>query len=288
MQLSLIREDFPNPENFDGKSSLWINTKDRGIYFGPNRVFLNYDDPDSPATIGDLDRELGRKNYFAIETKFIDSDGDLILNTCKNNATYDKMTKRIKYTISEIVDYNGKTMGIPLRNYRRIDTEYMNSDTSLLCIDLLGDVNGEKKSCIIVFPEDKVSSVSLVELSKKFVIPDLMCFLSDLVVNYRLEGEEYYTSLVLYNDLTNQSLSNPLLFKFEQNLNENKCRKVYNSELSETPLSLGFVLDLTNDGLLSLYYYPFLGDQSSTITNIYDYYIKSCSVKFYFSHEIEF
>ena len=272
MQLSLIRQD--RPEDNDGKSRLWIRPSDKGLYFGVDRVFLNYDDPDSPATIGDLDRELERRDYFSIESKFIDSSGDLVFNTAKNNKKYNKVTKKLEYIMSEIVDKKGKNLGTTIRTYRRMESVFINSDTSLLSIDFLG---GDQE-CKIVFPEDRVTSVSLLELAKKFVIPGVSCVLSDLTASYATTDSSDYTDIVLYNEFSKPKFQDPTLFKYQLFEEDNQSRRVYSDKLPDTPLDMGFVLDLTNDGLLSLHYYPTL-DPSSAITGLFDYYIKSCSVK---------
>jgi hypothetical protein len=281
MQLSLIRDNYPAPE--DGKTRLWINPEDRGIYFGLDRIFLNYDDPDSPATIGDLDRELNRRDYFAIETKFIDSSGDLVLNTFKNNIEYDKITHKIRYKMCEVVDKSNNTLGITLRTYKRLEADYLNSaDSTLLSIDFLDD----SEKCKIVFPEDKASSVNLSELAKKYVIPGVSCELSDLRVSFRTNDSSEYQDSLLYNEYNYQTLfgGNQILFEYRLDKVDNQYRRYYNTNISSTVLSLGFVLDLTEDGLLSLHYYPSSSNHNSSIT-ITDYYIKSCSVKFKYLYQ---
>lgn len=279
MQLSLIRENYPTPIEGE-KSRLWINPEDRGLYFGLDRVFLNYDDPDSPATIGDLDRELNRRDYFAIETKFIDSSGDLVLNTFKNNIDYDKITHKIRYKMCEVVDKGNRKLGTTLRTYKRLEADYLNSaDSTLLSIDFLDS----SEKCKIVFPEDKVSSVSLSELAKKYVIPGVVCELNEIIVSYKNEGDSNYLDERLHFDGYDlPAASNIVLFEYKLSQTDNQYRRYYNTELSNYIFSFGFVLDLTEDGLLSLHYYPSL---STFSTDIKDYYIKSCSVKFKYMYQ---
>lgn len=277
MQLSLIRKDYPGNLDY---SCLWINSENKNLYYGQDQVFLNSDDIDAPATLGDLDRELEKRNYFVIEPKFIDSFGDLVLNTFDNNIKYDKKTKRVSYSLSEILDEEGKVMGVTIRTYKKMEADYLNIDTSLLSIDLLDGT----ENCKIVFPEDKVSSVSLVELSKKIIIPGVRCVLDNIVVSYLPENSTEYIDLLLYDrtTLTSISSSNSWLFKYSRNISDNQYRRVYNNMLSDTVLELGFILDLTNDGILNLYYSPssLNGENSSTVISLDDYYIKSCSIRF--------
>lgn len=275
MQLSLIRENYPEP--IDEKQRLWINPKDRGLYFGLDRIFINYDDIDTPATIGDLDRELERRNYFSLEQKFIDSSGNLVLNTLKTNINYDKRTKKITYDISETRDKSNRKVGVSLRTYKSMKVDFINADTSLHCIDLIEGT----ETCKIIFPEDRVTSVSLVELSKKFVIPELSCELSSLEISFT-EGKGLpYSDVILYDDVSKKdSIADPTLFKYVLDQSDNQHRRQYNTSLSENILYNGFILDLTNDGLLSLY---LLKDPTETVIDIYDYYIKSCSVKLVYS-----
>lgn len=275
MQLSLIRENYPEP--VENKKRLWINPKNKGLYFGLDRIFINYDDIDTPATIGDLDRELERRNYLSLETKFIDSSGNLVLNTMKSNISYDKRTKKITYSISEAEDKSHNKVGVPLRTYKNMKVTFINADTSLHCIDLIEGT----ESCKIVFPEDKTTSVSLVELSKKFVIPELSCELSNLEVSFT-EGEGMpYSNVILFDSISKRnSIADPTLFKYVLNQSDNQHKRVYNTSLSNNILYNGFTLDLTNDGLLSLY---LLKNSTETIIDVYDYYIRSCSVKLVYS-----
>lgn len=277
MQLSLIRKDYPGNLDY---SCLWINSENKNLYYGQDQVFLNSDDIDAPATLGDLDRELEKRNYFVIEPKFIDSFGDLVLNTFDTNIKYDKKTKRVSYSLSEILDEEGKVMGVTIRTYKKMEANYLNIDTSLLSIDLLDGT----ENCKIVFPEDKVSSVSLVELSKKIIIPGVRCVLDNIVVSYLPENSTEYIDLLLYDRiaLTSISSSNSWLFKYSRDISDNQYRRVYNSTLSDTVLELGFILDLTDDGILNLYYSPssLNGENSSTLISLDDYYIKSCSIRF--------
>lgn len=275
MQLSLIRENYPEP--VENKKRLWINPENKGLYFGLDRIFINYDDIDTPATIGDLDRELERRNYLSLETKFIDSSGNLVLNTMKSNISYDKRTKKITYSISEAEDKSHNKVGVPLRTYKNMKVTFINADTSLHCIDLIEGT----ESCKIVFPEDKTTSVSLVELSKKFVIPELSCELSNLEVSFT-EGEGMpYSNVILFDSISKRnSIVDPTLFKYVLNQSDNQHKRVYNTSLSNNILYNGFTLDLTNDGLLSLY---LLKNSTETIIDVYDYYIRSCSVKLVYS-----
>jgi hypothetical protein len=277
MQLSLIRKDYPGNLDY---SCLWINSENKNLYYGQDQVFLNSDDIDAPATLGDLDRELEKRNYFVIEPKFIDSFGDLVLNTFDTNIKYNKKTRRVSYSLSEILDEEGKVMGVTIRTYKRMEADYLNIDTSLLSIDLLDGT----ENCKIVFPEDKVSSVSLVELSKKIIIPGVRCVLDNIVVSYLPENSTEYVDLLLYDRvaLTSISSSNSWLFKYSRNISDNQYRRVYNNTLSDTVLELGFILDLTDDGILNLYYSPssLNGENSSTLISLNDYYIKSCSIRF--------
>ena len=278
MQLSLIRENYPGNSEY---GCLWINSENKNLYYGQDQVFLNSDNIDAPATLGDLDRELEKRNYFVIEPKFIDSFGDLILNTFDNNLKYDKRTKRVSYSLSEIFDKDKKIMGVTIRTYKKMETNYLNIDTSLLSIDLLDGT----ESCKIVFPEDKVSSVSLIELSKKIIIPGIRCVLDNVVVSYLPENStEGYIDKVLYNRDTLRSIddSNSWLFKYNRSISDNQYRRVYNNTLSDAILELGFILDLTDDGILSLYYSPssLNGNNDSTMNTLTDYYIKNCSVRF--------
>lgn len=277
MQLSLIRKDYPGDLDY---GCLWINSENKNIYYGRDQVFLNSDDIDAPATLGDLDRELEKRKYFVIEPKFIDSFGDLILNTFDTNLKYDKKTKRVSYKLSEILDKDGKVMGVTIRTYKKMEADYLNIDTSLLSVDLLGGT----ENCKIVFPEDKVSSVSLVELSKKIIIPGVRCILDNIIVSYLPEGSTKYEDRLLYDRINLKSIneSDSWLFKYNRDILDNQYRRIYNSKLSDTILDLGFILDLTNDGILSLFYSPssLNGNSNSTITTLADYYIKSCSVRF--------
>ena len=277
MQLSLIRKDYPGNLDY---GCLWINSENKNLYYGQDQVFLNSDDIDAPATLGDLDRELEKRNYFVIEPKFIDSFGDLVLNTFDTNIKYDKKTRRVSYSLSEILDEEGKVMGVTIRTYKKMEANYLNIDTSLLSIDLL---NGTE-NCKIVFPEDKVSSVSLVELSKKIIIPGVRCVLDNVVVSYLPENSTEYIDLLLYDRTTFTSISNSnsWLFKYSRNISDNQYRRVYNNTLSDVVLELGFILDITDDGILSLYYSPssLNGENSRTPISLNDYYIKSCSIRF--------
>lgn len=277
MQLSLIRKDYPGNLDY---SCLWINSENKNLYYGQDQVFLNSDDIDAPATLGDLDRELEKRNYFVIEPKFIDSFGDLVLNTFDTNIKYNKKTRRVSYSLSEILDEEGKVMGVTIRTYKKMEADYLNIDTSLLSIDLLDGT----ENCKIVFPEDKVSSVSLVELSKKIIIPGVRCVLDNIVVSYLPENSTEYVDLLLYDRvaLTSISSSNSWLFKYSRDISDNQYRRVYNNTLSDTVLELGFILDLTDDGILNLYYSPssLNGENSSTLISLDDYYIKSCSIRF--------
>ena len=266
MQLSLILGNSPTKKNIDvWKDRVWINTANGGLYHDSNRVFPNYDNVDSPATLGDLDRELKKRNYLSLEPKFINSNGDLVLNLNKNNITYNKVTRKNTYFLSE---EKGKSVGsseeviigTTLRTYRKMETDYLNCDTSLKIIDFL-NTNVE---CQIVFPEDKTTFVNLTEVSKKFIIPGVSCELKRLVITcYDSEKE---TEKVLVEN------GNDLLFKYEHYEN-NECRKEYNtgqrSFCSESEVD--FILDLTENGMLSLYY---TGDKYT------DFFIKSCSVIF--------
>ena len=277
MQLSLIRKDYPGNLDY---GCLWINSENKNLYYGQDQVFLNSDDIDAPATLGDLDRELEKRNYFVIEPKFIDSFGDLVLNTFDTNIKYDKKTRRVSYSLSEILDEEGKVMGVTIRTYKKMEANYLNIDTSLLSIDLL---NGTE-NCKIVFPEDKVSSVSLVELSKKIIIPGVRCVLDNVVVSYLPENSTEYIDLLLYDRTTFTSISNSnsWLFKYNRSISDNQYRRVYNNTLSDAVLELGFILDITDDGILSLYYSPssLNGENSRTPISLNDYYIKSCSIRF--------
>lgn len=277
MQLSLIRKDYPGNLDY---GCLWINSENKNLYYGQDQVFLNSDDIDAPATLGDLDRELEKRNYFVIEPKFIDSFGDLVLNTFDTNIKYDKKTRRVSYSLSEILDEEGKVMGVTIRTYKKMEANYLNIDTSLLSIDLL---NGTE-NCKIVFPEDKVSSVSLVELSKKIIIPGVRCVLDNVVVSYLPENSTEYIDLLLYDRTTFTSISNSnsWLFKYNRSISDNQYRRVYNNTLSDVVLELGFILDITDDGILSLYYSPssLNGENSRTPISLNDYYIKSCSIRF--------
>lgn len=275
MQLSLIRKDYPEPTP-RREQRLWINTKDRGLYFGLDRIFFNYDDIDSPATIGDLDRELGRRNYFALETKFIDSSGDLVFNTLKNNVDYDKRTNKITFKLSEVVDRSGNKVGVTIRNYRRKDVFFINNNSAIKSIDLL---NGTE-SCKIVFPGDKTTSVSLTEVARKFVVPKLRCILSDLVVTYIDPSTDKYISRTIYS-LTGGE-EELLLFYYDNKQAENEWRRYYNTSLSTQVLDMGFTFDLTEDGLLSLY---LLRDKSGLMMSVKDYYIESCSIMLYLPKE---
>jgi hypothetical protein len=129
-----------------------------------------------------------------------------------------------------------------------------------------------------------VSSVSLVELSKKIIIPGVRCVLDNIVVSYLPENSTEYVDLLLYDRvaLTSISSSNSWLFKYSRNISDNQYRRVYNNTLSDTVLELGFILDLTDDGILNLYYSPssLNGENSSTLISLNDYYIKSCSIRF--------
>ena len=277
MQLSLIRKDYPGNLDY---GCLWINSENKNLYYGQDQVFLNSDDVDAPATLGDLDRELEKINYFVIEPKFIDSFGDLVLNTFDTNIKYDKKTRRVSYSLSEILDEEGKVMGVTIRTYKKMEANYLNIDTSLLSIDLL---NGTE-NCKIVFPEDKVSFVSLVELSKKIIIPGVRCVLDNIVVSYLPENSTEYIDLLLYDRTTFTSISNSnsWLFKYSRNISDNQYRRVYNNTLSDVVLELGFILDITDDGILSLYYSPssLNGENSRIPVSLVDYYIKSCSIRF--------
>ena len=268
MQLSLIRENYPEPTE-RGEQRLWINVKDKGLYFGLNRIFFNYDDIDSPATIGDLDRELERRNYFSLETKFIDSSGDLILNTLKTNIDYNKRTNKITYKLSEVTDRVGNRVGITIRSYKHKEVYYINNNSALKSIDLLDGT----ESCKIVFPEDKTTSVDLTKIAKKFVVPDLYCILNNLVVSYLDPSTNKYISQTIFSLAEEGEL---VLFSYDNDQARNEWRRIYNTSLSDRTLNLGFVLDLTEDGLLSLY---LLRDRAGAILNTKDYYIESCSVK---------
>ena len=277
MQLSLIRENYPQPTE-RREQRLWINPKDRGLYFGLDRIFFNYDDIDSPATLGDLDRELDRRNYFSLETKFIDSSGDLVFNTLKNNIDYNKRTNKITFKLSEVSDRQGKKVGVTIKNYKRRIAYYINNESALRSIDLLDGT----ESCKIVFPGDKVTSVDLTEIAKKFVVPGLYCVLSNLVVTYLQPSTNEYVSRTIYTSTMHGS-KQIVLFSYNNEQSENEWRRVYNTSLSDiTPsmLTLGFVLDLTSDGLLSLY---LLRDSSGFSINVGDFYIESCSIRLHYS-----
>lgn len=277
MQLSLIRENYPQPTE-RREQRLWINPKDRGLYFGLNRIFFNYDDIDSPATLGDLDRELDRRNYFSLETKFIDSSGDLVFNTLKNNIDYNKRTNKITFKLSEVSDRQGKKVGVTIKNYKRRIAYYINNESALRSIDLLDGT----ESCKIVFPGDKVTSVDLTEIAKKFVVPGLYCVLSNLVVTYLQPSTNEYVSRTIYTS-TMRGSKQIVLFSYNNEQSENEWRRVYNTSLSDiTPsmLTLGFVLDLTSDGLLNLY---LLRDASGFSINVGDFYIESCSIRLHYT-----
>lgn len=272
MKLSLILENYPGlTEN--GECRLWINPKDKGLYFDKERVFFNYDDIDSPATIGDLDRELSRKNYFALETKFIDSSGDLVLNTLKSNIDYNKRTNKITYKLSETMDLDKKKIGVTLRSYKRMEVDYLNNNSAIKSIDLLDGT----ESCKIVFPGDRVTSVSLAEIAKKFVVPGISCVLDKLYVSYldpRPGFNDYITNKVY--EINPRGTNGIILFSYNNERSENEWRRIYNTSLSDEYFPKGFVLDITEDGLLSLYLSK---DRNGNTLETDDYYIESCSIK---------
>lgn len=264
MQLSLILGTSPTATNGEvWKDRIWINPNNKGLYYDSNQVFPNYDNVDSPATLGDLDRELKKRNYLALESKFINSNGDLVLNLNENNIIYDKSIQRYSYYLSEakgnLVGGNSETtLGIILRTYRKMETSYINCDTSLKIINFL---NSEVE-CQVVFPEDRVTSIDLTELSKKFIIPNVNCMLKNLTVGYSYNNEVR---------TENFSSDTPVSLFSYVSYDNNDCRKEYNTSLSEIGGLSNFVLDLTEDGKLSLY---------CTGEGFDDYYIKSCSVTF--------
>lgn len=266
MQLSLILGTAPTRENNEiWKDRVWINSNNDGLYYDSNRIFPNYDNIDSPATLGDLDRELKKRSYLSIEPKFINSNGDLVLNLNKNNVTYNKSIQRYSYRLSEargnLMGGDEVTLGIILRNYRKMETNYINCDTSLKIIDFLN--SEEEEECRVIFPEDKVTSVNLMELSKKFIIPNIECFLKRLIV-------VFYDSKGIERRETFSSSNNVKLFSYVSYEN-NDCKKEYNTSLSEEGGLNNFILDLTEDGELTLY---------CTEGSYEDFYIESLSVVF--------
>lgn len=264
MQLSLILGTSPSIANGEvWKDRVWINKNNSGLYYDSNRIFPNYDNIDSPATLGDLDRELKKRSYLSLEPKFINSNGDLVLNLNKNNIMYDKSIQRHSYYLSEargnLVGGNTETtLGTILRTYRKMETSYINCDTSLKIINFL---NSEVE-CQIVFPEDKVTFINLTELSKKFIIPNVSCVLKNLVVRYHNDNG-YNTEKFINSTPVN-------LFSYVS-YDNNECRKEYNTSLSEIRGLSNFILDLTEDGNLSLY---------CISDGFDDFYIESCSVVF--------
>lgn len=260
-QLTLIRKDIPS-----NSSSVWINTNDKGLYVGEEKIIVNNQDVSTAATLGDVLAGLRDRSWFSVENKFIDISGNLTVNLKDTDTSID--TSGMYYYKNRL----GKSYDLgTIKWYEKRECYYLDLDTSLMCINFL-DGSQELQ---IIFPEDNTDSVNLSSLSIRNIIPGLACYLSKVEIEY-VGGTtpENPTPKTIVSDFASNEF--PTLFRYFLNNTTNKIEKMFNTDIKDQAISRDsdlFRFDLNNDGWLTLY-------SITNSINVVDYVIKSCYVKF--------